>query len=74
MPSRASTSLLLEKRTVLPLVSNVMCQCPLGLVPHCYAIELALNDDAYINLVSMPSRASTSLLLNRSSYTSIGSE
>ena len=38
-----------------------VCQCPLGLIPHFYAIELALNDDAYIN-VSMPSRAYTSFL------------
>ena len=37
------------------------CQCPHGLVPHCY------NEEGYksnhILLVSMPSRASTSLLL-----------
>ena len=41
-----------------------LCQCPLGLIHHFY--ELALNDDAYINLVSMPSRAYTSFLPYRS--------
>ena len=35
MPSRACTSLLQEEEvTVVALFT--LCQCPLGLVPHCY--------------------------------------
>ena len=64
MPSRASTSLL--RATVLCQSSwGYTCQCPLGLVPHCYvrsAVVHSVNKDG----VSMPSRASTSLLLFRS--------
>ena len=38
-----------------------MCQCPHGLVPHCYPLEQAIYRDLTL-IVSMPSRASTSLL------------
>ena len=60
MPSRASTSLLPGKTTA-KYVKPYLCQCPHGLVPHCYAKEgLPIADIA--DKVSMPSRASTSLL------------
>ena len=36
MPSRASTSLLLRKRDLFQKW-GFGCQCPHGLVPHCYA-------------------------------------
>ena len=59
MPSRASTSLLryYDRYKVM----DVACQCPLGLVPHCYALD-ALDIEERGIVVSMPSRASTSLL------------
>ena len=60
MPSRASTSLL-QYNGMRYTVFMAWCQCPHGLVPHCYAKEgLPIADIAD---VSMPSRASTSLLL-----------
>ena len=37
-------------------------QCPLGLMPHCYVMHQQSSSSVVIN-VSMPSRASTSLLL-----------
>ena len=67
MPSRASTSLLRPERRVMLSIDNV-CQCPHGLVPHCYGFTIALA--SYIAAhVSMPSRASTSLLREQSSST-----
>ena len=38
MPSRASTSLLQINENKCPMLYN-KCQCPLGLVPHCYRIR-----------------------------------
>ena len=38
MPSRASTSLLQEKGASRSQ-EDQLCQCPHGLVPHCYGIE-----------------------------------
>ena len=60
MPSRASTSLLreIDLSSITPLV---MCQCPHGLVPHCYGTVGNATKMKFIG-VSMPSRASTSLL------------
>ena len=62
MPSRAGASLLLFclEYKVDP---KAVCQCPLGLVPHCY-LEAAKEYGDIIDIVSMPSRASTSLLLS----------
>ena len=60
MPSRASTSLLLICREVA-LRRTVLCQCPLGLVPHCY-YGLQIKGKHLLHIVSMPSRASTSFL------------
>ena len=41
------------------------CQCPLGLVPHCYYSRY-MRERSPLWTVSMPSRASTSLLLGGS--------
>ena len=60
MPSRASTSLLrLACQEETTFIS--MCQCPHGLVPHCYQMN-PMKKRAVLQRVSMPSRASTSLL------------
>ena len=59
MPSRASTSLLREQYSV-SLEESMVCQCPLGLVPHCYVYYTLFT--SVLRIVSMPSRASTSLL------------
>ena len=62
MPSRAYTSLLLSVWQLNLLKRLGTCQCPLGLIPHCYAENFKkMVDNA--ELVSMPSRAYTSLLL-----------
>ena len=61
MPSRAYTSLLLSVWQLNLLKRLGTCQCPLGLIPHCYAENFKkMVDNA--ELVSMPSRAYTSLL------------
>ena len=36
MPSRAYTSLLQLCRRTSKKYNDKMCQCPLGLIPHCY--------------------------------------
>ena len=42
------------------IIGFVRCQCPLGLIPHCYPdVNDVMN---FILNVSMPSRAYTSLL------------
>ena len=61
MPSRASTSLLQADVDTLANEAVNECQCPHGLVPHCYKI-LTYYETAKGETVSMPSRASTSLL------------
>ena len=61
MPSRASTSLLHMYHGSKEVWEAPMCQCPHGLVPHCYSKPPYLNEEGYKS-VSMPSRASTSLL------------
>ena len=43
------------------MVQGEMCQCPLGLIPHFYLIELWRRTSRKYN-VSMPSRAYTSFL------------
>ena len=60
MPSRASTSLLQPFEIDGVESWCKVCQCPHGLVPHCYR-ELEKFPTAIWD-VSMPSRASTSLL------------
>ena len=60
MPSRASTSLLPLALAKYISVHGGRCQCPLGLVPHCYSNPLDIENG--FRTVSMPSRASTSLL------------
>ena len=60
MPSRANASLLLD--TIDPEMMDLMlCQCPHGLMPHCYYIG-AHQKSTTIKSVSMPSRANASLL------------
>ena len=59
MPSRASTSLL-HKMERVTVQLTCLCQCPLGLVLHCYDTDDDETED--LDEVSMPSRASTSLL------------
>ena len=61
MPSRASTSLLHEMIYENSLAVKSKCQCPHGLVPHCYKVLMKTAAEQYED-VSMPSRASTSLL------------
>ena len=65
MPSRASTSLL-HRLKILLISENILCQCPLGLVPHCYLYHILSSVEN--NWVSMPSRASTSSLPIKSRY------
>ena len=60
MPSRASTSLL-QKGDLTGIDPILACQCPHGLVPHCYKVLMKTAAEQYED-VSMPSRASTSLL------------
>ena len=60
MPSRAYTSLLQLCRRTSKKYNDKMCQCPLGLIPHCYHQQCCLLTQKHI--VSMPSRAYTSLL------------
>ena len=60
MPSRANASLLLK--TILAAVTSMtaLCQCHLGLMPHCYENNEKILGDW--QCVSMPSRANASLL------------
>ena len=50
------------KEKLLKEISTKLCQCPLGLVPHCYDGSSTWVDAKRRTMVSMPSRASTSLL------------
>ena len=59
MPSRANASLLLVTPEDMPMVVTT-CQCPLGLMPHCYSRGEMIPMDLFV--VSMPSRANASLL------------
>ena len=36
MPSRANASLLLSGAGCIHAQAYIQCQCPLGLMPHCY--------------------------------------
>ena len=67
MPSRASTSLLHYRITVRDDKSLSMCQCPHGLVPHCYG-RRSYYEIIWRKSVSMPSRAYTSLLLEKTGF------
>ena len=54
MPSRAVTSFLHQKFCV-PWLFPLMCQCPLGLLPHFYPLHGchdSLNDDSRVNALS----------------------
>ena len=61
MPSRANASLLLQHRSYCEAAEYEACQCPHGLMPHCYDAFLASVARNLI-VVSMPSRANASLL------------
>ena len=45
----------------MEVAHGLLCQCPLGLIPHCYELNSDLKDMTEFD-VSMPSRAYTSLL------------
>ena len=64
MPSRAYTSFLHPESRISLIRKNILCQCPLGLIPHFYSY----NESCYsFNMpVSMPSRAYTSFLRGNS--------
>ena len=64
MPSRASTSLLRGNKYIREDERGLQCQCPHGLQPHCY-VEGDGSFAITATVVSMPSRASTSLLQYR---------
>ena len=51
-------------KNLVECVWRWVCQCPLGLVPHCYKSYCYKGGDPRVG-VSMPSRASTSLLQRR---------
>ena len=61
MPSRAYTSFLLCQYVDGSIEAFVMCQCPLGLIPHFYYRDCYYQIIQQRN-VSMPSRAYTSFL------------
>ena len=42
MPSRAGTSFLLQELAEKSVV-EILCQCPLGLVPHFYWDSVSIN-------------------------------
>ena len=60
MPSRADTSFL-PLTTIVKYLSELPCQCPLGLIPHFYKTRMAILA-VVASGVSMPSRADTSFL------------
>ena len=60
MPSRAYTSFLLSVAYGYKIIGALLCQCPLGLIPHFYNEEVKVI--VPIREVSMPSRAYTSFL------------
>ena len=61
MPSQTSTSLL--QKESMPTESVLLtCQCPHGLMPHCYENRPSIQLPNRL-IVSMPSRANASLLL-----------
>ena len=63
MPSRAYTSFL-QRNIMNENLQVVLCQCPLGLIPHFYlATMIAVSGP--IASVSMPSRAYTSFLRSK---------
>ena len=62
MPSRAYTSFLRSIRKGID--DCIMCQCPLGLIPHFYRVGDVIASE-HARKVSMPSRAYTSFLHQR---------
>ena len=60
MPSRANASLLRGEMIPMDLFVEV-CQCPHGLMPHCYRSNYVKESFKECH-VSMPSRANASLL------------
>ena len=63
MPSRANASLLHVSIPVNLGPSEIVCQCPHGLMPHCYREKVFIL--SLLIRVSMPSRANASLLPRR---------
>ena len=63
MPSRANASLLRGEMIPMDLFVEV-CQCPHGLMPHCYRSNYVKESFKECH-VSMPSRANASLLQER---------
>ena len=61
MPSRAYTSFLRVNMLKKMLSVTMLCQCPLGLIPHFY-VKKAKDRKNNTTTVSMPSRAYTSFL------------
>ena len=54
MPSRASTSLLLQDSYDGRGTDTFRCQCPLGLVPHCYGVLRIWPDTMEIEVCQCP--------------------
>ena len=71
MPSRANASLLLLIGLIICFFA-FLCQCPHGLMPHCYPKIPRLEKNKPPYSVSMPSRANASLL--RSDDTDLDTE
>ena len=61
MPSRANASLLRAANYGYNAGYDTACQCPHGLMPHCY-FEMFIPRINVVDIVSMPSRANASLL------------
>ena len=61
MPSRAYTSFL-RMTLELSCLGWKRCQCPLGLIPHFYTMDMVRRMQKLHDIVSMPSRAYTSFL------------
>ena len=54
MPSRASTSLLQETGLVMYNCAVQTCQCPLGLMPHCYHDAVPYSTNKHMILCQCP--------------------
>ena len=61
MPSRAYTSFLQYTFKHYKYTTHIVCQCPLGLIPHFYPVAAVRDENGEV-VVSMPSRAYTSFL------------
>mgnify|MGYP007093264134 CR=1 FL=1 len=63
MPSRADGSFLQDIYNA-EVCTDLLCQCPLGLMTHFYK-DILVSKSLDAKIVSMPSRADDSFLLNR---------